>query len=152
MEFIVIPFFFNFFAASNPAFDPSLHFVCHLIKNAGRQTPKLKLLHNDALILLVHAYKKFSFTDDTPTSTSRSADRYLEQDRRCTYNTVARSRNRCCREQAMSITYSEFVFGALGIQHAVRMRRNKLSSVAVPSPQTFFLLYLINGTIFEKRY
>jgi len=36
---------------------------------------------------------------------------------------VARSWNRCCCGKAISITYSECVFLALGMQHAMRMRR-----------------------------
>jgi len=43
-------------------------------------------------------------------------------------NTETRSCNHCCREKAMSITYSECVFVALVIQHAMRVRQ--LSSVA----------------------
>jgi hypothetical protein len=41
-----------------------------------------------------------------------------------------RSRNHCCRGQAISITYSECVSVALVIQHAKRMRCIILSSVA----------------------
>jgi hypothetical protein len=40
------------------------------------------------------------------------------------------SRNHCCRGKAISITYSECVSVALVIQHAKRMRRIILSSVA----------------------
>jgi hypothetical protein len=42
----------------------------------------------------------------------------------------ARSRQHCCRGKAMSITYSECLSVALVIQHAIRMRRIILSSVA----------------------
>ena len=45
-------------------------------------------------------------------------------------NIDARSRNHCCRGKAISITYSECVSVALVIQHAKRMRRIILSSVA----------------------
>ena len=45
-----------------------------------------------------------------------------EQDRQCTYNNGARSCNDCCSGKAMSIEYSEDVFVALVIQHAMRMR------------------------------
>jgi len=37
-------------------------------------------------------------------------------------NIQARSRNHCCRRKAISITYSERVSVALGIQNAMRMR------------------------------
>jgi hypothetical protein len=42
----------------------------------------------------------------------------------------ARSCNQCCYRKAVSIIYSESVFVALVIQHAERMRRTILSSVA----------------------
>jgi len=37
-------------------------------------------------------------------------------------NTEARTCNRCCSGKATGIAYSEFVFVALVIQHAMRMR------------------------------
>jgi hypothetical protein len=37
-------------------------------------------------------------------------------------NSEARSRIHCCRGKAVSITYSECVFAALGILYAKRMR------------------------------
>jgi hypothetical protein len=45
-------------------------------------------------------------------------------------NIEARSFNHCYSGKAISITYSEYVSVALGIQHAMRMRRIILSSVA----------------------
>ena len=36
-------------------------------------------------------------------------------------NTEARSRNHCCSGKWISIAYSECVFVALGLQHAMRM-------------------------------
>jgi hypothetical protein len=45
-------------------------------------------------------------------------------------NTEERSRNQCYRGKAISITYSERVSVALVIQHAKRMRRIILSTVA----------------------
>ena len=55
-------------------------------------------------------------------------------------NTEARSRNYRCRGKAISITYSAYVSVALGIQHAKRMRRIILSSVACPSLEYFSTL------------
>ena len=49
------------------------------------------------------------------------------------HNIEARSHNNCFRGTAMSITYSECVFVALGIQHVMRMRRVILFSVASPA-------------------
>jgi len=45
-------------------------------------------------------------------------------------NIDARSRNHCCSERAIIITYSEHFSVALVIQHATRMRCTILSSVA----------------------
>jgi len=55
-------------------------------------------------------------------------------------NIEARSFKHCCSGRAVSVTcvtYSESVFVALDIQHAVRMRRVTLSSVAWPALQFF---------------
>ena len=56
----------------------------------------------------------------------------------------ARSCNRCCRGQAVSITYSDCVSIALGIQLAMRM------CLGPARLRSMFPRYLINGTIFEK--
>ena len=55
----------------------------------------------------------------------------FQQDKQCAYklNFQARSRDNGCRGNAISITYSEYVFVALIIQHAKRMRRIVMSSV-----------------------
>ena len=46
----------------------------------------------------------------------------------------------------MSITYSECVFLALGIQHAVPMHHFVVCGLS-----SFTTHYIINGTIFEKK-
>jgi len=52
-------------------------------------------------------------------------------------------------EKAVSITYSDGVFVALGIQHGMCMCRIFIC-VACPAVKRF-LQYLINGTFFEKK-
>jgi hypothetical protein len=76
----------------------------------------------------------------------------LEQDKQCTYkhNIEVRSRNHCCRAKAISITYSQCVSVAIVIQHAKRMRRIILSSVACQA-LPYFSHYLINGPIFGEK-
>ena len=59
--------------------------------------------------------------------------------------------NHCCCGKAINITYSEFVYVALGSQHEKCIRRIILSSVAC-SDLPNFSTYLINGTILEKLY
>jgi len=48
---------------------------------------------------------------------------YVQQDKQCmnNVNTEVRSYNHCCNGKTMSITYCEFVFVALVIQHAMHM-------------------------------
>ena len=55
-------------------------------------------------------------------------------------NVEQRSCCHCCSAKTISITYSECVFETLGIQHAMRMRRIVLSSVACPAVQYFSTL------------
>ena len=55
------------------------------------------------------------------------------------HNSKARSRNHCCREESISITYSECVSVAVVIQNAKRMRRviySSVASTALPFPST----------------
>jgi len=71
----------------------------------------------------------------------------FKQGRQCTYNvTLRRVRATIVAvKKAISITYSECVSLALGIQHATRMRHIILSSVACPALQYF-------PTFSHKRY
>jgi len=59
--------------------------------------------------------------------------------------TEARSRNLCCRGEAVSITYSECVPVILFIQHAMCIRPIILSHVAYQAPSYF-------PTFSHKRY
>jgi hypothetical protein len=52
----------------------------------------------------------------------------------------ARSCNYYCSGKATSIAYSECVFVALGVQHAMRMRSIVLSSLASPGQRHFYKL------------
>jgi len=65
------------------------------------------------------------------------------------HNIGERSCNHCCCGKAISITYSECVFVASVIQHAMLMRRVILSSVASP-PLQHFPHYFIYGTVKKK--
>ena len=75
----------------------------------------------------------------------------IKQDRPCSFNVTSR----CVRattvavEKQLSITYSEYVFLALAIQHAIYMCH--IAICGLPRSIGFFPLYLINGMIFEKK-
>jgi hypothetical protein len=60
----------------------------------------------------------------------------------------ARSGNHCCNGKALSITYSECVFLALGVQHVVHMRHIVMWSARL---YDIFSCYPINGMIFLKN-
>ena len=74
--------------------------------------------------------------------TMMRAERYKET-RQAVYiqrNIQTRSCNHCCRVKETSIAYSKCVFVALGIQHAMRMRRVTFLSVACLALQYFSTL------------
>ena len=68
-----------------------------------------------------------------------SVRKSLKLTSKCMYrrNIGKRSHNHCCRAKAISITYSECVSVALGIQHAMHIHRIILSYVASPAVQYF---------------
>jgi len=70
----------------------------------------------------------------------------------CTYiaDTQYRSRDHLFPWKSVCTTYSEWVFVALGIQHAKRMRCYDVNLWPIRF-YYFFLHYLTNGTIFENK-
>ena len=63
-------------------------------------------------------------------------------------NIEVHSCNYCSSGKAISITYFEHVFVALGIQHAMLMRY--IAFYDLPASTLFFPHYLVNGRISEK--
>jgi hypothetical protein len=63
-------------------------------------------------------------------------------------NIEERSCNHCCRGNVMSIIYSERVFVALGIQHAMRMRRIVICGL---SGSTIFVHITQTARFFGKK-
>jgi len=60
--------------------------------------------------------------------------------RMCNGNVDARSFNHCCGEKAIIITYSEFVFAALGFQHVILMRHIFMCGLSSSTVFFFFTL------------
>jgi hypothetical protein len=58
--------------------------------------------------------------------------------------------NKCCNGKTVSITYSECVFAALGIQHAMCMHKYFICGMS--SPTVLFHIILKNCMIFGKCY
>ena len=77
--------------------------------------------------------------------TSEPEDNYSKTDNVLWRNIEKHSCNHCCRATSVNITYSEYVFVALVIQYAVRMRRIILSSVTSLAAPYF-------PTLSHKRY
>jgi len=71
-------------------------------------------------------------------------------DHKQTGNMVARSCNHCSSRNVISITYSECVFVALGIQHAMRMHHSVNCGLS-GSKIFMFALLSQRGTIFEEQ-
>ena len=65
-------------------------------------------------------------------------------------NIEARSRNHCYRGKAISITYSECVSVALGIQHTMRM--GHIGICGLSGPTMFFHLILQSARFKKKSY
>jgi hypothetical protein len=60
----------------------------------------------------------------------------------------ARSCNHCCSAKSISITYSECVFVALVIQHAIRIRHIFICGL----PESAILLHIVSYTArFSKK-
>ena len=64
------------------------------------------------------------------------------------HNIEARSSNHCCSGKAESIAYCEYVFLALGIQHAMRLR----NVVMWPAPLYNTFPHYLKGHNFRKNH
>jgi len=65
---------------------------------------------------------KLKYTDSKNNSKQQVCQVCAEQDRQNAVNIQELSRNHFCSGKAISVTYSKCVFGALCVQHAIRMR------------------------------
>jgi hypothetical protein len=66
-------------------------------------------------------------------------------------NNEGRSRNRCCDGKAIIVTYSEWVFVALGIHHSTRMRRILFVACGLSGHVIFLHMIPKNVTIFRDK-
>jgi hypothetical protein len=86
----------------------------------------------------VSASCKIQFTVCCNPPPISKSEYWPERQRTYKHNSEARSCNHCCCAKTISITYSECVFVALGIQHAIPYIM--LSSMAWPALQNFSTL------------
>jgi hypothetical protein len=63
---------------------------------------------------------------------------------------VAHSCDHCCSGKAIKITYSEFVFVAFGIRHAMRVRRVVI--FGLPGFAIFFHINSLKARFLDKSY
>jgi hypothetical protein len=108
--------------------------------------------HSKYFSQIVYIYQKLvkSISTGIPWRTNCDEVELTGQALNLQHNTEARSRSLSCRGKAISITYSECVSVTSVTQHAKRMRRIILSSVACPAVH-IFPHYPINCTIFGKK-
>jgi hypothetical protein len=89
----------------------------------------------------MHGPMNVKLTDTSQNQTN------IKQDRQCTYkrNNEASSSNHCCCGRIVSITFYKYVFLALVIQSAMRMRHIVICSLS--SSTIYPSRYLIKGMI-----